>query len=266
MADDDQSKQTGEEAKEEAKGPPGGEYGQEKENPNASKKFSMDVPKEKSYEMVVPSQDLKEYQYNSDEMLDSDHAALYANLPKIAAADQKQQEEEEAQANTVADAINELEKSLMGEFKQIANRARNDNLGQYFIPPTQQGKTTSQTPKRSTSTSSSQSQTQTSFSGNYDDRIVRSSDSSFLYYSNDRTKLHRLEEQDEYIRLSKDTYTIPKYVPKPSKEAEEQKVHPLFKHPSTYKIKIAIIVIVSLLALLLLTCLIYIAILFLKKK
>jgi hypothetical protein len=271
---------------EEPKGPPGAEYAIEKENPNASKTFSMEVPKEKSYKLVIPEQDLPEYQYDSDEMLNQDHAKLYENLPKIAAEDLKREQEEEAQANMVNNNIKNLTHNLKCQYKKLAS----DNaklLDKFFIPPTQQGitkelplveqsSTSTQYNIQSSTQSSSQSSTQYSEqsstsstldnSDRYDDPIVRSSDKAFLYYSNDRIKLHKLKEQEEYLRLTNELYKVPRYVPKPSKIDEEEKVHPLFKHQSSYKIKFAFTIIVILMALLLAACLIYIAILYMKKK
>jgi hypothetical protein len=181
--------------------------------------------------------DINKDQYDMNAMLDAEHAADIAAAAKY---EQEDLENEEALRNSAGIVPLAMQKYLKQQQEALKKKRDQEQkyLDKYFAKPVQQKVKKGDSPPPLTSfvpQSSSESK----------DSKVTSSDDTFLYYSNMRGRLGKIEEQDEYIHLPRVVYEAPDYEKKPKNGREAEDRFFLWLHPSSFKIKLAIAVIIS---------------------
>lgn len=144
-------------------------------------------------------------------------------------------------------------------------------LDRYFSKPTRQGVMKGDAPPPLTSFYSSNEynieKTEYINSADFNSRIADGSGSSYdVTYSTDpKYRIYLPELPDEFIHIPKKVYEVPKYEEKPSNRRRSE-VFFLWLHPSSFKIKMIVAIIISLVFILIFILFGWVMIMYLKDK
>lgn len=176
--------------------------------------------------------DINKDQYDMEAMLDAEHAAA---MEAAALAEKEDAENEEALRGSSGVLSSAMEKYLKAKEDALKKKRAQEQkyLDKYFAKPVQQKVTKGDSPPPLTAFVPQGSQ-------------VESKDDTFRYYSNMRGRLGKVREEDEYIHIPRVVYDAPDYVKKPNNSKEKEERFFLWLHPSSFKIKLAIAVILSI--------------------
>lgn len=219
--------------------------GEQKEEKLEDKGFSQPVPAVPQYKMELPEQGHKENLYNLGDMIDAEYKDLYKEVAQIAIDDAAVDKEIEAQQGYLAALVAEMNAAAEARMKKIkeedtatAEAESQKAIDEYFKRPMQQGAPSRVVGAKSTATERGREKVV--------DVDAPSSWGDLVYLSNRSEKPLRIDEIDEYLLLGEKEYVAPGYVEKPAKDAGIN-TYPIFQHPSVFKIKLTMAVIIGLL-------------------
>ena len=200
--------------------------------------------------------DINKDQYDMEKMLDSEHAAVI----KEAALAEKKDAENARALRLSSSVLSEFMDKYLTEKEEVSKKKWEQHLDNYFAKPTNQTVSKGDSPPPKTAyigNGNDTSNTLSSFgrnnsktnSINNESNITSSSNSEGLqrsrlqYYSNNRDKLGMITEEDEYIHIPSRVFEAPDFVKKPDRVKDR---FFLWLHPSSFKIKLSIAAILSI--------------------
>lgn len=209
------------------------------------------IEKEPFNKFQVKSQGFSDYQYDSNQILDGDFGHIIEKAAQYEKEDleeaNKVYESSVALSSDVDKYVKAREDKLQKD-RETAERNEKAYLDKYFSKPTQQTVKPGDKPPPLTSFVPTEKQitAPNDTTHNTSSHIQFQLNDSYIYYDNRKRNPLRVPDlPDEYIHIPKKYDDVPKYVEKPSNKNRKSDAFFLWLHPSSYKIKIAIAIIIS---------------------
>lgn len=207
------------------------------------------IEKEPFNKFEVKSQGFVNYQYNSDAILDGDFGHIIEKAAQYEKEDLDETDKVFASSIALSTDVDKYVKAREDKLQKDRETAEKNSkayLDKYFSKPTQQTVKPGDKPPPLTSfvPTKSSSEYNTTI---YNTDSVTNYDDPIRFYDNRKRNPVRVPDlPDEYIHIPKKYDDVPKYVEKPSNTHRHSDKFFLWLHPSSYKIKISIAIIISI--------------------